>query len=59
MTATRPVRADHEDAGDPPAETGSAAARLVRRLPYLAVLVLASVLFLYPFVWLASASLKP
>ncbi|HEV2885437.1 MAG TPA: carbohydrate ABC transporter permease [Jatrophihabitans sp.] len=29
------------------------------RLPYLAVLLLASVLFLYPFVWLISASLKP
>jgi multiple sugar transport system permease protein len=31
----------------------------LRRLPYLAVLLFASVLFLYPFVWLISASLKP
>jgi multiple sugar transport system permease protein len=31
----------------------------LRRLPYLAVLLLASVMFLYPFVWLISASLKP
>jgi multiple sugar transport system permease protein len=30
-----------------------------RRLPFWIVLVAASVLFLYPFVWLLSASLKP
>lgn len=66
MTATRPARgtgADLDPAAEPPhrppAEGRSAAARLVRRLPYLAVLVVASVLFLYPFLWLASASLKP
>lgn len=30
-----------------------------RRLPYLVVLAAASVVFIYPFVWLISASLKP
>jgi multiple sugar transport system permease protein len=30
-----------------------------RRLPHLVVLLVASVLFIYPFVWLISASVKP
>ena len=30
-----------------------------RRLPYLVALVVATVAFIYPLVWLVSASLKP
>jgi multiple sugar transport system permease protein len=67
MTALQPLGGsgvDLEHAGEisgrAPAESAHRGAPgLLRRLPYLAVLLLASVLFLYPFVWLASASLKP
>ena len=68
MTATKPVRGagvEPEAAGGPldapPAVKARNSGRglTLRRLPYLAVLLLASVLFLYPFLWLISASLKP
>jgi multiple sugar transport system permease protein len=68
MTALRPLPGPGTDlghagelSGQEPAEASDerGALGLLRRLPYLAVLVLASVLFLYPFAWLASASLKP
>jgi multiple sugar transport system permease protein len=64
MTATQPLSGSGvepepaQGAHHPAAATGPRGGRL-RRLPYLAVLLLASLLFLYPFVWLISASLKP
>jgi len=67
MTAIRPVQGpDIEPVGSGAGETrpGSAVPPSggrfrLRRLPYLGVLLVASVLFLYPFLWLISASLKP
>jgi len=67
MTASGPLRAagavpEPADAPGRPASRGRTVPHgglSVRRLPYLAVLLMASVLFLYPFVWLISASLKP
>jgi multiple sugar transport system permease protein len=67
MTAIQPlhgagIEPEPVDGTSDPAPGASHAAAgwlRLRRLPYLAVLVLASVLFLYPFVWLISASLKP
>jgi multiple sugar transport system permease protein len=65
MTATQPLRGvgvELESVGasaeSQPAGRASGGFSL-RRLPYLAILLLASVVFLYPFVWLISASLKP
>jgi multiple sugar transport system permease protein len=69
MTATQPLHGgaglgpELVEEGGEPASGAREAPRdgvgILRRLPYLAVLLLASVLFLYPFVWLISASLKP
>ncbi len=67
MTATQPLHgAGIDPARAPvPGPEPAAGARTpgggfqLRRLPYLAILLLASVLFLYPFLWLISASLKP
>jgi multiple sugar transport system permease protein len=63
MTATQPLRgaASEQAAGAdrPRPAHRTRAMNGLRRLPYLAVLLFASVLFLYPFVWLISASLKP
>jgi multiple sugar transport system permease protein len=67
MTATQPlhgagIEPEPVDGASDPAPAAGNRTRgglSLRRLPHLAVLVLASVLFLYPFVWLISASLKP
>jgi multiple sugar transport system permease protein len=67
MTATQPLHGTGmglgpADGEGPPAHRTRTVPRgglTLRRLPYLAVLLFASVLFLYPFVWLVSASLKP
>jgi multiple sugar transport system permease protein len=40
-------------------ETGARARALASRVGYLAVLVIATLVFVYPFIWLTSASLKP
>ena len=68
MTATQPLHGGAglgpelaEGTGQHPSATPKApldGLGMLRRLPYLALLLLASVLFLYPFVWLISASLK-
>jgi multiple sugar transport system permease protein len=63
MTATESLRStgtEPERAAPSRSAAGRTRAGLtLRRLPYLVVLLLASVLFLYPFLWLISASLKP
>lgn len=66
MTATQPLPGTGIEPEPEPADgseqhpTGPArGGSTLRRLPYLAVLLAASVLFLYPFLWLISASLKP
>ena len=67
MTATQPLPggaslgAEFTEGADPmpAARTVPRGGLTLRRLPYLVVLLAASVLFLYPFVWLVSASLKP
>jgi multiple sugar transport system permease protein len=65
MTAIQPLRGtgiEPEQADDTrqrPAADKARGGFSLRRLPYLVVLMLASVLFLYPFLWLISASLKP
>jgi multiple sugar transport system permease protein len=68
MTAIRPVQnagVEPEQAEENPAGSGHGGAGgsptgrfSLRHLPYLAVLLFASVLFIYPFLWLVSASLK-
>ena len=67
MTATQPLPGAGIEPGlpDGPNPRAPAARNVnrggltIRRLPYLAVLLFTSVLFLYPFLWLISASLKP
>jgi len=65
MTATQPLPGTGIEPGQPDSLGQRQRARptrdglSLRRLPYLAVLLAASVLFLYPFLWLISASLKP
>nr|BFE77920.1 hypothetical protein GCM10020093_005210 [Planobispora longispora] len=61
MTAAEPIQATVQVA---PARTGTAppadpAGRGTKRVFFLTVLAAASVVFLYPFVWLVVASLKP
>jgi multiple sugar transport system permease protein len=67
MTAIQPlhgagIEPEPAEGAGPPAPAAPSRNRgglSLRRLPYLAVLLLFSVLFLYPFLWLISASLKP
>ncbi|MBG0829955.1 carbohydrate ABC transporter permease [Planomonospora sp. ID67723] len=61
MTAAEPIRAAVQ-AGPAPAAAGPAAdpaGRGTRKVFLLTVLAAASVIFLFPFVWLVVASLKP
>ncbi|HEX8304839.1 MAG TPA: carbohydrate ABC transporter permease [Jatrophihabitans sp.] len=64
MPAIRPLQnaglePEAAERATPSARTLPRGRLTLRRLPYLALLLFASVLFLYPFVWLISASLKP
>jgi multiple sugar transport system permease protein len=67
MTATQPLPGAGIEPGPtdgtgpqpPAARNVNRGGLTIRRLPYLAVLLFTSVLFLYPFLWLISASLKP
>jgi multiple sugar transport system permease protein len=56
--ATMAAAATATAAGRTATEERANSGRLVRRIIYLAALVLATVVFVFPFIWLLSASLK-